>query len=1527
MSSSELRKVQLEPRNPAGSSTKNAKGDDEVGEVTEESDLEGSDSEPESDATEVDESLAEFDVDAIKYAQYRDTRRTRVRGDVQWYYGVMWKGYLKTMSDTEEPLSGFGVEPDGRIPLVEEFWAAVGRKIPPGRKEPPGKLKKGSTVGELVEAPKWILKKWLHDAHPRRDYNVYKRRRLKELEGLPITKADSDYYARKKRLAAKAKAKVKSKERTEATPGAGTGTDDHTTQPYPSPVSSVSSILVSDDEESAGTSTQVNSKKTKRTESVSGKSNISQEKPEGSRKKQKVSEGKSKDQKISEGKGRDKKESRIINSKMKEGKSNRLVSVGKLKKRMVEEKDEEQDEDVQMIPSFGTPVPGIFDASSPVASLRPQPTPVPLLVPQESTKKSTSKSRDHTPSVGNANAPEPSVVEPNTPADLSSQMQLDKPSEATSRMQVEQVATEAPSANLDTIATSPPDVPMPQYEPEVTTRFAQSPEPISTAAVRSRSPSLPVSSAQSMSIDHSDSDDATNIPAGPSTTDVVVSTTAPPAPTPVTQEKPPSPPAPPSSPPPAPPPIEAPSATAQNQVPNGVSTKPAGSETPSQPVARTQTSDPSFKFQPVTLPKGPVPISQRPRYQQPRLTRDASPTLLDKTLHQIDRKASTDAPKSPTVTNANTKSPTIPKTVNPNIRPGPPPIRPPTIPNRSSSFVPRQPAAHQPPVGPSATTRPPVGPQVSGPRPEAPWAARQWANRPPSWVDQQPVSAPGGGYRQGASLPSQQDVTRQRIPGPIHIPPGPSMGGFVQHGGVSPYGHPPVGGMSPYVPPPGHMSPYAPPPPGNLSPYVPGGVSPYAPNTSQRPPGGLSPNMPYGGVSPNHIPPSFPGAMSPPFNPGNMSPPYQNPVRVYDQSRDPRKRPLPQHQGSGSATPAQGDLSPLDSRGTSDTVSRRVETLAYARMAFQGDKPSEDVFFDTSILRGSAHWESFFKHMVGKKSDLIFEEMDGKYLEAAFGSGAKMLQWAKLSRTEPQSKGGGSKNAWEEVKVKAEQMEKIWVTYTEAPTPDSIVSNHIALVIVGGSRMHFNSLGYGPWQGTKIGLCLVLLALPPLSSSSTSPMIPNPARPLHPNMPSPLMTPPSLPAPLLLSYGIPQEFLASLRGRVSVKYPGREGDLDVLYDTLIDGFKQNQASPLNSSESPPDVLIIGNHRISRTLRSSTLKTCIPRRTLIYSMGPALQLHPSLWTLRPIWTTGGLVTFSPTLILRSPTKFAEIMEMINASSYPRTPSLTPVPRSTRERDHSRSFKTSTRSERSGRSDQSDKSVDYERMKREEDIGWGAYLIPSVIEWTQSSWKEKIRCPDPVKAFDTLTNFLLGPNSSLAINVAPPSGILGDCPSWVEWTHEVSIANSFEKKHDLCDGVRSGSESFLKNLSNGSSNVTTNNGSPTVTTANKAREGKESDEVINQENDKVMEQVREQGDGKDEEKSKGKDQKNEKLVLVDIELEQIKDLIKMRSQPWVVPYRRYLYVGEVSLDKSTRDMYRGMIEFVAADDFAAIFSGAV
>ncbi|WVW79501.1 hypothetical protein I302_101470 [Kwoniella bestiolae CBS 10118] len=160
-----------------------------------------------------DDGAGDYEVDAIKWAKYRNSKRDRQDGWVGWHYGVIWNGYLKTGSETEEPLHSFTVE-QGQPNLVREFWRSLNIPVGRGRREPAGK------IGDCYETPSEQLRQWFNINRTQRDgvrykrsYETYKRRRAKELRremlekefreiphDLYTKKADSDYYLFKKLL-------------------------------------------------------------------------------------------------------------------------------------------------------------------------------------------------------------------------------------------------------------------------------------------------------------------------------------------------------------------------------------------------------------------------------------------------------------------------------------------------------------------------------------------------------------------------------------------------------------------------------------------------------------------------------------------------------------------------------------------------------------------------------------------------------------------------------------------------------------------------------------------------------------------------------------------------------------------------------------------------------------------------------------------------------------------------------------------------------------------------------------------------------------------------------------------------------------------------------------------------------------------------------------------------------------------------------------------------------------------------------
>jgi hypothetical protein len=245
------------------------------------------------------------------------------------------------------------------------------------------------------------------------------------------------------------------------------------------------------------------------------------------------------------------------------------------------------------------------------------------------------------------------------------------------------------------------------------------------------------------------------------------------------------------------------------------------------------------------------------------------------------------------------------------------------------------------------------------------------------------------------------------------------------------------------------------------------------------------------------------------------------------------------------------------------------------------------------------------------------------------------------------------------------------VTYTEDFTGQD-VSCHFAVIFASADLVDFDHLGLGGWDRKAIGMAVFLVALP---LTGLTPLLPNPAQPFSV---SDLNRKPEiaqgLACSLLDSYGVTAGLLASMRGRkCNARNPIPAGSrvwspISDLYRLFTEALKMNGVQPLIGGDMP-DFLIVWNSNLANAMTSSTTAAVLPRRTVIMSIGPALDLPPSQWALQRIWEKGGLVTFSPTFILRSPDKFADIMKMIRCSEH-----------------------------------------------------WGAYIIPAVIEWASVSWRE-------------------------------------------------------------------------------------------------------------------------------------------------------------------------------------------------------------
>lgn len=231
------------------------------------------------------------------------------------------------------------------------------------------------------------------------------------------------------------------------------------------------------------------------------------------------------------------------------------------------------------------------------------------------------------------------------------------------------------------------------------------------------------------------------------------------------------------------------------------------------------------------------------------------------------------------------------------------------------------------------------------------------------------------------------------------------------------------------------------------------------------------------------------------------------------------------------------------------------------------------------------------------------------------------------------------------------------------------MTEHFAIILAHITAVEgaVRSLGLGSWPvPSEIGMTLLVLALP--LDSGPSPMLPNPAQPIldvKDEKPTTIKT--GYPMHILASYDLTPDFFHALRGTRAIRYPGQETHYDILGTFIEHEFTDKGVIPHNE-QIPPENVLFMNSKYTRAIKSTTLTRTVDRRTKYYAVGPALHLLPSQWALREIWATGGLVTFSPTFVLRSPGKLAEIMKMIRVAP-----------------------------------------------------NWAAYVTPQLVQWVHASWK--------------------------------------------------------------------------------------------------------------------------------------------------------------------------------------------------------------
>lgn len=466
------------------------------------------------------------------------------------------------------------------------------------------------------------------------------------------------------------------------------------------------------------------------------------------------------------------------------------------------------------------------------------------------------------------------------------------------------------------------------------------------------------------------------------------------------------------------------------------------------------------------------------------------------------------------------------------------------------------------------------------------------------------------------------------------------------------------------------------------------------------------------------------------------------PPSSYQPTRDPRRRPGP----APASAPSVSAPAPVPHTATSAQQAIPTQSTASSTLQIVLGVAESAVKLDL-IIRGGATKNLLGLYALSSFSATDrrpFEVVDRACLEMALAQGGEVLEWVNVAQAD------GSKSAWDKVTdyVKNGRVSlaagsyslQMFICYDDVDSEGPFTS-HKFVALVDPKEAHLDTVGLNGQNIETMSVVAIVLSIP--VDGKPVPMLPNPVHPDFVSGDAPEMPPNAPPKPMIVaeSYGFDSTMANSMSGGGVAIYPSHKTKL---WTDVRDQFMKYGLEPPPQG-TPPATYVVLNSRWAEATASTSVTPCLSRRTQIYGYGPDLHLPAPQWRMKEMWKTGGLVTFSPTLILRSPDRFVEIMDIIR-----------------------------------------------------ETPGWAAYIVPTTILWAQDSWGRSARCPDSAKAFSTLSSALFmdddlhqmaGSGGGLAVTYCPPQlPQRNACTKWLDWLRAVYECTEYEPLVELCKQAR-------------------------------------------------------------------------------------------------------------------------------------------
>lgn len=459
------------------------------------------------------------------------------------------------------------------------------------------------------------------------------------------------------------------------------------------------------------------------------------------------------------------------------------------------------------------------------------------------------------------------------------------------------------------------------------------------------------------------------------------------------------------------------------------------------------------------------------------------------------------------------------------------------------------------------------------------------------------------------------------------------------------------------------------------------------------------------------------------------------PTAVYEAQKDPRRR-------ARQAQPAAPTPKPVCSAQVCFPDQRNVLRPLAINLLTGGTKAPNDTYLLSKLPELSKLPDR------QEQGPPQFTALDSRCIDLVLAQGGSISEWCQVGPSASNS--AEQINVWNFAAQYISTRGKILLASDEL-VPTWPINTRDFIMFCESSRVDVSKIP-STFQPQKNHILALVLSIP--LHSRAVPMLPNPVRPDFTVNEIKSTEPPELPfrpQNLADSYGIDGDGLGKLKGSIHL-YPSLRNEL---YKDTLANIKKAGLKPPHGSEAASNILLFNAH-MERIVRSGSVAKGMEDNSRFYIAGPDLTLPADQWLLHPVWETGGLVTFSPTLILLEPVKFKEIMDFIA------------------------------------------------NVKN-----WVAYVHPSTLMWCQESWGNKARCRDPSLAFETFASSLftedrvrklagtLPPDAGgLAVSHAPPAlPRKGECSKWLSWLRKVFDCSNYEELVPLCKEAHEAQQALM------------------------------------------------------------------------------------------------------------------------------------